>query len=212
MAALAPRVPTVVGLDTRASSARGGDAGLAMQLTRSLTTQLDVLTAGGEPTDVDLHALLTLLVEELTQTVPSFCGLSVTVPSNDTLITLTAMEPHTASCTSLMFSAGHSDPGAHVVFYASEPGAFSELAGTAKALLGAAGDLVIDVHLPPPPDGDSVTDRSDIDQAVGALLVAGHDYRDAVDVLDQRAADSGVTRAQAARTILAATTTRQPAD
>ena len=88
------------------------------------------------------------------------------------------------------------------MFYATDPGAFLELAADARKTFGLDGLVVVDGHLPPRAPVDDLAALVEINQAIGVLIGIGHTQSGARALLDQRAADIGSTRRQAAQQIL----------
>ena len=167
-----------------------------------LTDQLNALSVALEGSGDDLQAILSVLTDDLTASVPSFVGLSVTVFVDGDPVTIHAWDPHPAvsSIRLPLASAPGLIDGSHVIFYAREPGAFTELAAAAA---GLDGHVVLDRHLPPRTHGAEVlAQRSDIDQAIGVLIDTGHPPDQARQELHIRAAAAGVTAHHMALDIL----------
>jgi hypothetical protein len=173
------------------------------------TDRLDALTDALDGSGDDLHAILSVLTDDLKAAVPSFVGLSVTVHVDGDAITVVAMNSRTAAASMLLPLApltGLPDRS-HMVFYAANPGAFIDLAADTRAAYGLDGDVVLDGHLPPPDitglsGADELAERSDINQAIGVLIEDGHPPTLARRELDTRAAAAGVTVHRIAKDIL----------
>jgi hypothetical protein len=180
-----------------------------VDFSRDLTTQLDALTEALDGSGDDLHTILGVLVDDLSAGISSFVGLSITMPGGPEPITVTAMNSHTAA-TSMMLplTSAMTGDGGHIVLYAENPGAFTDLAVDARTALGLGGDVVVDGHLPPPTPFDvrasvgALADRSSIDQAVGYLVGQGYPPGQAAVELRRRAAAAGSSVAWVARQIL----------
>lgn len=123
-------------------------------------------------------------------------------------VTITAVDSHTAAASILLPLGVPSTAGDHIVLYAHNPGAFTDLAADARTVLGAGGDIVMDGHLPPPTasatdaSAADLADRSTIDQAVGFLIGQGHPPEEAMVELRRRAATAGASAAWMANHIL----------
>ena len=176
-----------------------------MDFRSRLTAQLDALSVTLEDSGDDLQAILSVLTDDLSAAVPSFVGLSVTVHVDGESVIIHVANPHAAAASMLLPLASPSGlaGGNHVVFYAGQHGAFTELAA-AHAAGGLDGRVILDRHLPPPRlDGaDGLVHRSEIDQAIGVLIEAGHHPDQARQHIHTRAADAGVTAHHIALEIL----------
>lgn len=175
-----------------------------MQLPRSLLAQLDSLSAGFDADGTDLHAILEVLIDDLAEAVPSFTGLTATMRVNGVAVTFTALAPHAQSTSraSMLLPTADGDSGHSLVFYATSPGAFAELAADARAASGLDGRIVVDGHLPPPAHSDGLDEMAEINQAIGVLIEAGHSPAEATAELERRATDTGASRRQIATDIL----------
>ncbi len=164
------------GLGTGQHNLRIGTPGHAMQLPRSLLAQLDSLSAGFDGDGTDLHAILEVLIDDLAEAVPSFTGLTATMRVNGVAVTFTALAPHAQSTSraSMLLPTADGDSGHSLVFYATSPGAFAELAADARAASGLDGRIVVDGHLPPPAHSDGLEEMAEINQAIGVLIEAGY--------------------------------------
>lgn len=160
---------------------------------RDLTPQLDVLTEALNGRGDDLGAIFSVLVDDLSVGVSSFAGLSITVAVKGEPVTLTAMNSPRAAASMLLPLSTGTQTG-HVVFYAENPGAFTDLAAGTQFALGPGCDVIIDGHLPPPTaldaqlSLDAVTDRSTTNQALGFLIGQGYPPEQAQAELTRRAA------------------------
>lgn len=192
------------GLGTGQHNLRIGTPDHAMQLPRSLLAQLDSLSAGLDADGTDLHAILEVLIDDLAEAVPSFTGLTATMRVNGVAVTFTALAPHAQSTSraSMLLPTADGDSGHSLVFYATSPGAFAELAADARAASGLDGRIVVDGHLPPPAHSDGLDEMAEINQAIGVLIEAGHSPVEATAELERRATDTGGSRRQIATDIL----------
>ncbi|MEJ7647584.1 MAG: ANTAR domain-containing protein [Nakamurella sp.] len=185
-----------------------------MDFSRELVTQLDGLTKALDGSGDDLHAILSVLVDDLRTGISSFVGLSITVSAGWEPVTVTTMSVHTAVTSMLLpLGAAHAG-GGDIVLYAETPGAFTDLAADARIALGRDDEIVVDGHLPPPTafaaqaSVDTLVDRSTIDQAVGYLIEQGYPPARAKTELSRRAAATGISLAQIAAQVR--TTERRP--
>jgi hypothetical protein len=171
-----------------------------------------------------LHLPLTNLAAHLRAVIPSYRGLQVTILFSDQPVTLTELIPQQtdgAVTTSLrvplsLLGPGH-DEGSRIIFYASTPGAFVDLAADLGYVLkaavrtdhldgdGAASDaapyaelpisLVLDGDLSPDLADSGLTglpELSSINRALGILIDRGHNAGDAYDILRLEATAAGV--------------------
>ncbi|MGI8589401.1 MAG: hypothetical protein ACR2M5_00150 [Nakamurella sp.] len=176
-----------------------------MDFSRNLTMQLDVLTEALDGSGDDLDTIFGVLFDDLSVAITSFVGLSITVPAGQELVTVTAMNSHTAASSMLVPLNAANAGGGQIVFYAQNPGAFTDLAADTAIALGPGGDMVLDGHLPSPTSLRSVealADRSIINQGVGFLIEQGHSPAQAQTELGRRATAAGVSVAWVAHQIL----------
>jgi len=91
-----------------------------------------------------------------------------------------------------------------LVLYAGRAGAFVDLAADLALLTGTdLGDVVLDRHLTPPPNGGPVLEReSIINQAIGVLIGRGRTPQQAWAHLDTRATLDGTNRWTASARLL----------
>lgn len=153
--------------------------------------------------------------------VDSYLGVTVSIDGGELPFTLVAMEgtPEVtdgvvSSSVRIPLPAGHAGrgaPSATVILYASQPGAFVDLAADLTWLTGVdADDFCLDQHLNQhvrPADQGAPTAvhlASMVNQAVGVLIGQGHPPELAVRELDQRAAVAGTDRYLAAVDLLGA--------
>ena len=168
-----------------------------MDVSGSLSTQLSALTDALDDPDTDLPAILSVLVDYLTEAVPSFLGLHMTLELHDRPFTLTAIETADAGTARASLKlpldplAG-AGPGSAVTFYAAAPDAFVNLAADARRAWGLDGQVHLDQHLPAQPRParndrpDSSADElpmSVVNRAVAVLRAQGHTAEQARDHL-----------------------------
>ena len=181
-----------------------------------LIAPLAELTGALGEVGTDRQAMLAVLIDDLVTAVPSFLGLTMTIPQtgNDAAgVTLNFLPPELAEAvgTTLLVpldALGVSGPGGTVVFYAARPGAFVDLAADTRVAYGLDGQVTLDQHLPSPdipavPSGMSGhTQTSTINQAIGVLLGRGHTPTEARRVLHHRADRDGVPLHHVAQQLL----------
>ncbi len=187
-----------------------------MQLPSSLPGRLAALTAALDEPGTDLHAVLAVLVDDLTAAVPSFLGLTMTVDVDGQPITLTAVDPDLTDAAGASMSVPLSQlvgvPAGMVVFYAYNPGAFVDLAADTRRAFDLDGQVVLDGHLDDfGPDGRArsftgVEEASVIHRAIGVLIARGHPPEQARAELVDRAQRAGHTLPRAAQDVLDTTT------
>ena len=86
----------------------------------------------------DLQAIISVLTDDLTRGVPSFLGLIITMSTDGTPIILRSVDDDqldsAAASLRLPLRAAHSVAVGHIVFYATDAGAFAQLASDARRL------------------------------------------------------------------------------
>ena len=164
-----------------------------------LVDQLSGLSEELDYAGTDLQALLEVLAKDLSAAVSSALGVTMTLQMDGVPVTLTAIDEDLALLTGaslafpLVLPPG-ARTGAHVVFYARNPGAFVDLAADVQRLHGLDGRTVLDGHLPSashPPQRSGITgltELSDLNQAIGVLITQGHTPAEARAELHRRAA------------------------
>lgn len=187
-----------------------------MDIPDDLIAPLAELTGALNEDGADLQAMLAVLIDDLATAVPSFLGLTMTIPQggNDRDgVTLNFLPPELADAvgTTLLVpldALGVSGPGGTVVFYAARPGAFVDLAADTRLAYGLDGQVSLDQHLPSTdiPTGSSGvfghTEASIINRAIGVLLGRGHTAEEARSVLHHRADRDGVPLHRVAQQLL----------
>ncbi len=175
---------------------------LSAALARDLTLLSDAIDENAaDGTRADLLTSLTRTVQAARAAVVSYVGLTVTTGSDDTDLRFTVLHdgaaPSDVHASLLVPFRAVSDagPSPAVIFFASTPGAFVDLAADIAWLTGREPvELVLDEHLKVPDDPDSagtVAARSAVDQAVGVLLARGRTPEQARAYLERRAANDG---------------------
>ena len=187
---------------------------ITLEIPQGLLASLRDLATGIGADDNAVGDLLHGLVRELDKAVASFRGLQVTIMSTGFPVVLTAIaDGHNgAVLTSLRVPLTLVDSGfaagSQVVFYASTPGAFVDLAADLAYVLdqvprrpGQDGDhpapplIRLDADLPP--DGrtfslSGVAELSTVNRAVGVLINQGNHPDDAHESLRGHAARAGL--------------------
>jgi hypothetical protein len=195
------------------SSASGAARGQAVELPHSFADDLDVLTeALGDPV-LDLGAVLSVLTDDLVAVVPSYLGLSLTLRVDRTPVTfsfVTAASPADVRASlrlPLLPPRSPGGRGGNVVFFASAPGAFRDLADDARWMFTLYGRAALDRDLPssvPSGTGGAISpaEFSDINQAIGVLIAMGHPAPAAEGELQRRADSRRCTLPDTARELL----------
>ena len=175
-----------------------------MEIPHDLSTHLTKLSKTLDANGTDLLAVLSVLVDDLVTAVPSFLGLSMTLPQQpapaavENAVTLNFLPPARAGSvgTTLQIpvqAPGISGCGGTVLFYAARPGAFVDLAADIRFAYGRNGRIILDQHLPSPnhpprPSGVSGhAHASTINRAIGVLIGRGHTPENARSILQHRA-------------------------
>lgn len=185
-----------------------------MDIPHHLSARLAELSGALDEPGTDLQAMLAVLIDDLMTAVPSFLGLTMTLPTDDgDEVTLNFLPPVLAGAvsTSLLLpldALGVSGPGGTIVFYAARPGAFVDLAADTRFAYGLDGQVSLDEHLPSadnPAASSGVfghTEASTTNRAIGVLLGRGHTPQKARSVLQRRAEQDGVPLHRAAQQLL----------
>ncbi len=176
---------------------------------------------------------LRLLAQGIARVVPSLCGVLLTVTDAGVAATVrlaVAGEDRVPVASSLQLPLSASPEGGMVVFQASVPQAFDQLARDATVLLPDGGlGVVLDRHLSrttanqsagdvadgglPTPAADltaALSGASLVNQALGVLLAQGYLPADAAVELDRRARAAGVSLVTVAAQMLHALTGGPP--
>jgi hypothetical protein len=174
-----------------------------------LIHHLDTLTEGLRDGS-DLHAILAVLVDDLTEAVPSFLGLDlILTTAADALVTVSTMDHSRARQVraSLLLPLGLMGvgyPGTTVVYYAATPGEFTDLAAATHARYELDGNVVLDEHLTPAaaPGITGLDELDTINQAIGVLIWQGHTPDEARAALQRIATRGKLTLLEAAARLL----------
>lgn len=174
---------------------------------------LDQLTRDLDRPGADLHAMLSVLTDDITAAAPSFLGLRMTITVDEITTTVNAIDQqgHQSARASLLLPLHDITADGivgTVILFASELGAFDELATHARHAFNLDGQVVIDKHLPV--DGKPVAARgvsgmdaaSLVNIAIGFLIDQGHPPDEARQELIRRAAAHGGVRSAAAQEII----------
>lgn len=197
------------------SGASGRSVGL-VSITAALATDLRILTAALDEPGFDVEDCLGRLASDVAATIPTYCGLSVTVADGDPPFTVAVLAQDTLvgdARTSLRLTltgAGDTAP-VIVTLYAGSPGTFVDLAADLAWLTAhPLSDVVLDGDLVPPTspgDRTRLSEASVVNQAIGALIGQGYSPTQAEVRLNSVGADAGISRYTAAGHILAGLTT-----
>ncbi len=150
-----------------------------MEFHPELLRQLDLLSETlGDGTD--LHAVLGVLADDLSSLIPTFLGLDLqlSVAGIPVMLRAVSADRDAPVRASLAFSLGAmgmtQSSNSTLVYYASERGAFAELAADLRRIHRCSSNVVLDAHLQPtagPPSGVvGLGDLGTVNQAVGILV------------------------------------------
>ena len=199
-----------------------------LELPRSLLASLRDLTTDIGWDDPTVGEALRALVRELDKAVASYRGLQLTIVSNGSPVVLTAFTddhddaPLTSLRVPLVLLDSRFAAGSRVVFYASTPGAFVDLAADLAYALGRTQEVVenlappaipIDADLPPLTRDCNLagaTELLTIDRAVGVMIDHGHHPDRAHATLRSDAARAGMEPYAWAARILQRTSSDRP--
>jgi hypothetical protein len=182
-----------------------------LDIPRHLVAQLAALTETFDEPGADLQAMLQVLIDDLTQAVPSLVGLTLTVTRGGAPVTLQVLPPEHAAAvsTSLMIPLrmiGVSDPGGTVIIYAGRPGALVDLAADTRFAYGQHGQVILDQQRPSTmtrlPGVTDPAGHDAIQQAIGVLIDRGHSLEDAPGVLRDLADRDGMSVTAAAERLI----------
>ena len=172
-----------------------------MDLPDLLSDQLDLLSEA-LPDGSDLTAILAVLTDDLVAAYPSYLGFTMTLSTNSGRFVIDNRTADTAGSSILLPASSPSSD--HIVLYAADPGTFLDLAAQARALFFPDEQIILDGHLDPITGSaqPTLTERSDIDQAIGVLIEAGFPPTEAAAELRHRAEHQGTSQHSAALAIL----------
>jgi len=190
-----------------------GDAYPKMDTPDALRRHLDALTDYLEIPGADLHAMLEVLNDDITEAVPSFLGLTASITAGGIGTTLTTLDPQrarTAKASVLLplHQITAAAPGDNMILYAAQPGAFTTLATATREAFNLDGHVILDQHLPT--TSDTVTRQDVIDTqdpqliniAIGVLIDQGHPPENAHQELTRRATHHNNNLTAAAKELL----------
>ena len=181
-----------------------------MTTTAAMAASLKILTAALDDPSADIAHSVQQLAIETAGAIPTYLGLTVSVPQGGLPLTITSLAAGVGDgdiSTSLRVllpttGAGDGHPVA-VILYAAAPGAFVDLAADLAWLTGRpTTDFTLDQHLTITPGPDTVGQLqavSDINQAIGVLIGRGYTPEQADWQLDTQATTSRINRHSAAR-------------
>jgi hypothetical protein len=177
------------------------------------SAELRQLSAALDDPDIDLATELEDLATMARDAVASFRGLSVTITLHGHPVTVTALDPGSdvdIGGTSLalpLSSVTTAAPGSVLILFASNPGAFTDLAADISWSTQTPLDqFQIDQHLHLRATGSGISglaELSTLNQAIGVLIERGQTPGQARDHLQQRAEADGHDVHDIARAILA---------
>jgi hypothetical protein len=199
---------------------RDAPRAISMEISAALSAELKCLTDALDQPGIDLQQLLTGLADETRRAVDSFRGLTVIQVIDGYPATFTIFSkndggsgPMATSASSVRLpldGVGAAEPGSAIIFYAANPGAFTDFGADLAFSLGLPLTvLVLDGHLAPADPGPSLRDLSHVNQALGILLDGGYLLPEARIEL-RRLADAGGDGVAAAAARLIAGTGRGP--
>ncbi|MFN8199347.1 MAG: hypothetical protein U0R72_13615 [Nakamurella multipartita] len=180
----------------------------------ALRQHLDILTAYLDTPGVDLNAILDVLLDDITEAVPSFLGLELTITVAGFSTTLTTLPAHLApeARASLMLPLTHLTDGAapddSLILFAEHPRSFLDMARVVRTKLNLDDAGLVDRHLPPSVIHDGGTTADDfqddrmINIGLGVLLDRGFPPEQAAAELARRARRHGGNLAAAAAELL----------
>lgn len=200
-----------------------------MIISSALSAELALLTQALDLPGVDVAETLTSLAADSRTAADSFVGLSVAITTDLTTFDFTVLDegvqaehirssllvPLTgARDENCAVEATTSPASITLVFYATTPGAFIDLAADLAWLTGLAlSDFRLDEHRTLPPghtSSKSPRAMSTINQALGVLIGQGATPDQAERDLAARAADAGIDLPAAATLVLGAANRRDP--
>jgi hypothetical protein len=184
-----------------------------VEISAALAADLKALTEVLDIPGVDLAALLESFSTDTGRAIDSYLGLRMTLVIDGLPVTFTLMESTTAA-TSLrvpLNRLGVAEAGSVLMLYASNPGAFVDLAADLSFALGLRPDTLIlddDLRLAGPARGvDGLVELAQVNQAIGILIDRGHRPAAARAELRRLADHAETTVHTAARQLIATTQT-----
>jgi hypothetical protein len=183
-----------------------------MDLPHALVDGLTLLSDALDDPFTDLEAVLGVLTDDLTEAVPLYLGLTITLHADDCPVVISTLETRdipirTSLLLSLLPAHGSTRTGS-VVFYSGAVGSFVDLADDARWIFNLDGYPVLDSRLAPvgaladPARVHGLSAFNDINQALGVLIEEGRTLEDARTELHRRAHHTGQSAAEVARHLL----------
>lgn len=188
-----------------------------MNLPTSVLAELALLSEVLDSSAFDISVSLSVLVAVVTDSLPSFIGLTILVGDSETPVEITTVEDAEQAArirTSLRFPVRGEGPVEHrsdfsgvLIIYAAIPGALVDLAADLAWLTGRPlSEAHLDEDLRGPASrshAGTLARLSATNQAVGVLLGEGLTVEEALAELDARAAMTGTMRHLVAAELLA---------
>lgn len=179
----------------------------------ALIDDLTLLSDALDDPIVDLYAVLSVLTDDLTASIPQYLGLAVTLQVGGNPIILSTLDTDLpgqvrSSLFLLLMPLNQTSATGNVAFYSGAPDAFIDLADDARWIFNLDGYPVLDQHLWPTVNVcktgiAGLADLRDVNQAIGCLVEEGRTLAQAQDELRRRAENEDHTEGHIARRILA---------
>jgi hypothetical protein len=185
-----------------------------VHISTPLATDLKNLLHVLDLPDLDVERSLLALRYDVRLSVASFVGLTLSVVVAGQRVTLTSVDESKLDMISSSLAvpvsmAGSVAPGAELVLYASNPGAFVDLAADLTfALHSPSGEIRVDEHLDPGTirSGlEGVEEMAMVSRATGVLIGRGLTPEEAREHLERKAQKSGLEVFQVAAYLLSTT-------
>jgi hypothetical protein len=182
-----------------------------VEISTTLSTDLKNLLLVLNMPELELERSLGSLQRDVQQAVSSFVGLSISVVVSGQLVTLTSVdegevESIASSLAVPIVLTAANDSSSELVLYASNPGAFVDMAADLSyALAPASGKIRLDEHLHPDVTESGlagVEELAMVNRAQGVLIGRGLTPEGAQDHLDRKARQSGLQVFQVAAYLL----------
>ena len=181
-----------------------------------LLQQLVRLTRDLDQPGADLHAMLSVLTDDISAAAPSFLGLRLTLDLEGASTIVNAIDPEEvnaarASLLLPLFDIDPSGPVGSVILFAAAPGAFDELADYTRRSYSLDGQVAVDQHLPVcgdpkvPRGVSGIEAASLVNIAIGVLIDRGYLHDEARAELIRRAGSHDGNVMAAAREIIGTT-------
>ena len=187
-----------------------------MQISPAVAADLALLSDALDDPNADIAQSLHRLAADTKLAVASYLGLTITHPTSDGPVVISAFEdgggPNESRSSLTIELPPRSSAQAvapvpiTVVLYAANPGAFVDTAADLNWLAGGTTDYPVDRGLPPhadPVPAHTVRGLSMINQAIGLLIGQGHTPEQARAQIALAADEAGTDRPTAAARLLA---------